>query len=125
MNTETKASPDALVVSRHAPTTPTTSGPGSSRDQMLADLKAVVADAERIIQEATQGSAEGMKSLQAQAENKLLEAKAKLVQVRTAVSEKAKQATEATHIYAKENPWKIAAIAAGAGAAVGFLLARR
>jgi ElaB/YqjD/DUF883 family membrane-anchored ribosome-binding protein len=124
MNTEAKASHDALVPISRAAANPIHNF-DSSKAKLMADLKMVVADAEQLIREAADSSSEALESLRARFEGNLREATAKLARARTAVGESAKQANDITHAYVNENPWKFAGVSAAAGLVAGFLLRRK
>jgi ElaB/YqjD/DUF883 family membrane-anchored ribosome-binding protein len=82
-------------------------------------------DAEKLIKEATDSSAEGFSTLRTRFETKLVDMRAKIDRTKIAVGEKTRQATDATHAYVRENPWKSAGASAAAGLIFGFLLRRR
>jgi ElaB/YqjD/DUF883 family membrane-anchored ribosome-binding protein len=97
----------------------------NNKARLMADLKLVVADAESLIKEAADSSADGFASLRTRFEKKLVETKAKLGRARAAVGGKTQQATDAAQAYVKENPWQSAGVSAAAGAVLGFCLGRR
>lgn len=97
MNTEAKASHDALGPSQRSTAGHQIYNYDSSKDKLLADLKMVVADAETLIKEAADSSAEGFATLRTRFERKLVETRAKIDRTRAAVGEKTKHATDATH----------------------------
>ena len=125
MNTEAKATHDALGLSQRSTAGHQIYNYDSSKDKLLADLKMLLADAEELIKEATASSAEGFATLRTRFERRLCEARAKIDRTRTAVGDKTRHATDATHAYVKENPWKSAGVSAVAGVILGFLLGRR
>ena len=127
MNTETKASRDELARVM-GPQVSADRQPFSydhSKDKLLADLKTVVADAETLIREAADSSVEKFATLRTRLTTGLGETRVKIDQARTAMSEKARHATDATQAYVKENPWKSAGIFVAAGLILGMLLRRR
>ena len=119
MNTQTKAIQDAVV-----PAQPSYSY-DSNKDKLIADLKTVVADGEKLIREAADTSAESFAVLRSRFEGTLNDAKAKLSRARNAVQENAQCASDSTQAYVRENPWKSAGVTAAAGVMLGFLLGRR
>lgn len=125
MNTETKASHDAMLPVPRASAGPLAHNFDSSKAKLLADLKIVVADTEQLIREAADSSSEALDSLRARFDANLREATARIARVRTAVGASARQATDATDTYVKENPWKVAGISAAAGLILGFILGRK
>jgi ElaB/YqjD/DUF883 family membrane-anchored ribosome-binding protein len=117
MNTQTKTMQDV-------PAQPGSSH-DSNKDKLIADLKTVVADGEKMIREAADSSADSFVALRARFEATLNDAKAKLVRARSVVQSNAQCATDSTQAYVRENPWKSAGVTAAAGVVVGFLLGRR
>jgi ElaB/YqjD/DUF883 family membrane-anchored ribosome-binding protein len=97
----------------------------AGKDKLLADLKVVVADGQQLIREAADSSSAGFAALRTRVEGKVDEARVKLGQVRTAMGENARFATDATDAYVKHNPWKFAGVSVAAGLVLGFLLGRR
>ena len=125
MNTEARASHDASGPVQRSTAEHQHYNYDSAKDQLLADLKTVVADAEQLIKEAADSSSEGFATLRTRFEGKLREARARLGRARTAVGEQTKHATDVAHAYVKENPWKCVGVSAVAGVILGFLLGRR
>jgi ElaB/YqjD/DUF883 family membrane-anchored ribosome-binding protein len=121
MNTESKAGHAALGTTERS----AANDFNSSRDKLVADLKILKADAEKMIKEAADSSAEGYAVLRTRLEGKLADAKVQLGQAKAAVGDKAQYAATAAHAYVKENPLQSAGILAAAGAMFGFLLGRK
>jgi ElaB/YqjD/DUF883 family membrane-anchored ribosome-binding protein len=97
----------------------------AARDQLVADLKAVVGDAEALLQ-ATKGEVgERVDAVRARAEASLRAAKTRLSEVERSVADHAKEATKAADEYVREHPWTAVGIAAAVGVVVGVLLARK
>ncbi|WP_409993751.1 YqjD family protein [Roseateles oligotrophus] len=96
-----------------------------SKDRLMADLHAVVAEAESLLR-ATAGSAgEGASELRAKVQASLDRAKHNLAELQDAAVERAKAAGRATDAYVHENPWQSIGVAAGVGLLLGMLIARR
>jgi ElaB/YqjD/DUF883 family membrane-anchored ribosome-binding protein len=93
-----------------------------SKDKLVADLKLVVDDAQALLKEAMDTSAEGITAMPAYLEERLNAAKGNLQRVRSAIESRTKQATAVTHVYVQENPWKSIGIAAAASVIMSFLL---
>jgi ElaB/YqjD/DUF883 family membrane-anchored ribosome-binding protein len=125
MNTEAKASHDALGLSQRSTADHHAFSYDRNKDKLLADLKTVVADAETLIKEAAGSSVERFATLRTRFETKLSETRAGIDRARAAVGEKTKHATDATHAYVKQNPWKSVGVFAAAGVILGILLRRR
>lgn len=93
-----------------------------SKDKLVADLKLVVDDAQALLKEAMDTSAEGITAVPAYLEERLTAAKGNLQRVKAAIESKARQAKDVTHVYVQENPWKSIAIAAAASVIMSLLL---
>lgn len=93
----------------------------ASTDQLVADLRAVVRDAEELLQAtAGQGSAQ-FDELRARAEQSLGAARARLQEA----GEEAREAAREIDGRVRANPWAAVGIAAAAGLLLGMLLGRK
>jgi ElaB/YqjD/DUF883 family membrane-anchored ribosome-binding protein len=99
--------------------------PGAARDQLVADLKAVVADAEELLRATKDAAGEKVSAARARAEATIGKARAKLASAEDAAVERAKDAAKSADDYVHEHPWNAVGIAAAAGIVIGILLARR
>ena len=99
--------------------------PGAARDQLVADLKAVVADAEELLRATKDAAGEKVSAARARAEATIGKARAKLASAEDAAVEPAKDAAKSADDYVHEHPWNAVGIAAAAGIVIGVLLARR
>lgn len=124
MNSETRAACDASAVNQ-ARTFGMSADFASNKDRLVADLKLVMADAEKIIKQTASASNESFALLKARLDGKLTEAKAKLKGARHTVEQQARQATSVAQTYVKANPWQSAALAIAAGIVLGFCLGRQ
>jgi ElaB/YqjD/DUF883 family membrane-anchored ribosome-binding protein len=97
----------------------------AARDQLVTDLKAVVADAEELLKATAGAAGERVGAVRAKAEATLRAAKDRLSEIDDAIVDRAKHAARATDDYVRENPWGAVAIAAVAGLLVGVLISRR
>jgi len=95
------------------------------KERLAADLKAVIADAEELLQLTSSQTGEKVVELRARMGENLRAARYKLQDAEAAMREKAKAAAQATDVYVHDNPWKSIGIAAGAGLLVGLLIGRR
>lgn len=92
-----------------------------STDKLMSDLRAVVRDAEELLQAtAGQGSAQ-IKELRARAEESLGAARARLQEAGDEAREAAREIDEQV----RANPWAAVGIAAAAGLLLGLLLGRK
>ena len=97
----------------------------AARDQLVTDLKAVIADAEELLRATAGAAGEKVSAVRARAEETLRAAKARLSEVDEVVLAHAKEAARATDDYVHQNPWGAVGIAAVAGLLVGILISRR
>ena len=81
----------------------------ASKDKLVSDFKAVVADTD----------------VRVRLTDKLTAAKSKLQELEAAVVQKTKAAARVTDDYVHENPWKAVGVAAGVGFLLGLLVNRR
>jgi ElaB/YqjD/DUF883 family membrane-anchored ribosome-binding protein len=96
-----------------------------NKDQLIADMKVVVADAEELLRATASQAGEKVTALRGKIEDNLVKARASLADAQAAVIEKAKEAGHATDEYVHDNPWKSVGIAAGIGLVIGLLIGRR
>jgi ElaB/YqjD/DUF883 family membrane-anchored ribosome-binding protein len=97
----------------------------AARAQLVADMKAVVADAEELLKATAGAAGERIGAVRARAEETLRNAKERLSEIDGAIVDRAKDAARATDEYVHEHPWGAVGIAAVAGLLVGVLIARR
>ncbi len=96
-----------------------------ARDQLMNDLKSVIADAEAWLRHGGHLTGEEFQAAKAKFEQTLVNAKADLMRIEQAVVAKTKEAAKATDEYVHENPWKAVGIGAAVGLVVGLLISRR
>ena len=94
-------------------------------DQLLADLKTVMNDAEALLRATSAQTGEKIQEVRARAEESLRQAKARLGSIEDEALRRAREVADATDEYVRENPWQSVGIAAGVGLLLGLLLARR
>lgn len=110
---------EALIMMEKIPTQ------SSTRDQLMRDLKNVVADAESWLRSGSNLSGEDLKAAKAKFERTLVSAKDGIIRMEEAVVEKTKATVKATDDYVQENPWKAIGISAAVGVLIGALISRR
>lgn len=98
---------------------------GAAREQLIADMKTVIADAEELLKATAGAAGERIGAARARAEETLKAAKAKLTALDDAVIGHAKDAARATDEYVHEHPWGAVGIAAAVGLVAGVLISRR
>lgn len=96
-----------------------------TKEQLIADFKVVVADAEALIRATANQGGEAFATLRTRAEESLAVAKEKMAEAQDALIEKSKVAAKATDEYVHENPWTSVGVAAGVGLVIGLLIGRR
>jgi ElaB/YqjD/DUF883 family membrane-anchored ribosome-binding protein len=96
-----------------------------TREQLMADLKSVIQDAEVWLRHGGQLTGEELKAAKAKFERTLVNAKDDLIRLEEAAVEKAKVAVKATDEYVKENPWKAVGLGTAIGVVIGMLIARK
>ena len=124
MNSETQAVYDALAANQ-GKTLRESANFDSNRAKLLADLKVLVADADKLIREAAGASTEQFAALQTRMEAKLVDARLKLARAGSVAGDKARQATAAAQAYARARPWQTAGVLIAAGAILGLVMSRR
>jgi len=98
---------------------------GVAREQLLSDLKAVVADSEELLK-ATAGELDARAAAaRARVQESLRTAKVKIEALNAETLDRLNDAAKATDQYVHEHPWGAVGIAAAAGLLVGVLIARR
>jgi ElaB/YqjD/DUF883 family membrane-anchored ribosome-binding protein len=103
----------------------TNATPEVTTDQLLADLKTVMTDAEALLRATSAQTGEKIQEVRARAEESLRQAKARLGSIEEEALRRAREVADATDEYVRGNPWQSVGIAAGVGLLVGLLLARR
>ena len=93
-----------------------------SKDKLLSDLRAVVEDAQALMKEAVDTSAQGVAQMPAYFEDKVGAVKDHLQQVKSAVETRARDMGAATNQYVKDNPWKSIGFATAASLCISLLL---
>lgn len=97
----------------------------SSRDKLITDVKAVVADAEAYLDASVGQTGEAYVAARKQLEETLDAAREQVAEVHRALAEKTRVAARATDTYVHEKPWESIAMSAGVGFLLGLLVSRR
>jgi ElaB/YqjD/DUF883 family membrane-anchored ribosome-binding protein len=95
------------------------------RDKLVADLKAVIADAEDMLKISAGQAGEEAVRLRERLQVRLSGAKERLADLQHAAVEKAKEAGHVADDFVHEKPWLSIGVAAGVGLIVGLLIGRR
>jgi ElaB/YqjD/DUF883 family membrane-anchored ribosome-binding protein len=96
-----------------------------TKEKLMEDLKAVVADAEELLKATADQTGERIAAARGKAEETLKVAKARLDEQEAALMVKTKAVAKATEDYVRDNPWKAVGIAAAAGFLLRILVTRR
>ena len=96
-----------------------------TKEQLIADFKTVVADAEALLKATANQGGDELAEVRAKAEESLRVVKARMTESQAALLVKTKEAAKATDAYVHENPWKAVGVAAGIGLVIGLLSGRR
>lgn len=96
-----------------------------TKEQLIADFKVVVADAEALLKATANQGGEKLAEVRAKAEESLRVVKARIAEAQAALLVRTKEAAKATDAYVHENPWNAVGVAAVVGLVIGFLIGRR
>ena len=96
-----------------------------TKEQLIADFKVVVADAEALIKATANQGGDALANLRSKAEQSLAVAKSKMADAQEILVTKSKAAAKVTDEYVHENPWKAIGVSAGVGLVIGLLIGRR
>jgi ElaB/YqjD/DUF883 family membrane-anchored ribosome-binding protein len=96
-----------------------------TKEQLIADFKVVVADAEALIKATANQGGDALANLRSKAEQSLAVAKSKMADAQEILVTKSKVAAKITDEYVHENPWKAIGVSAGVGLVIGLLIGRR
>lgn len=103
---------------------PSGDGIPSIANKFRDDLRTLAGDMEELLKVTAGVTGEQIEKARARAEESLKAAKAGLAKAQESVLVKTRAAARATDEYVRTNPWRLLAIAAGAGVALGYLLGR-
>jgi ElaB/YqjD/DUF883 family membrane-anchored ribosome-binding protein len=94
-------------------------------DQLMDDLKSVAASAEALLAATASDASERVREARKRASETLDKARARLKSLEAEIKDRATATAREVDRYVHENPWPAIAAAAGLGALLGLLLARR
>jgi ElaB/YqjD/DUF883 family membrane-anchored ribosome-binding protein len=95
------------------------------REKLMSDLRVVIADAEEVLRVTADQASAGATELRQRMQERLQQAKSRLLDLQEAAVARAKAAGHAADDYVHEHPWKAIGAAAGVGLIVGLLIGRR
>jgi ElaB/YqjD/DUF883 family membrane-anchored ribosome-binding protein len=96
-----------------------------ARDQLIADFKAVIHDAEELIKATSNQTGDKIAAVRGRAEESLREARHKLDEIEGSVADRTKAAVKATDQLVHDKPWQSVALATTVGVMLGMLISRR
>jgi ElaB/YqjD/DUF883 family membrane-anchored ribosome-binding protein len=96
-----------------------------TKARVMADVNAVLGDAEDLLRQAAQASGEQASELRRRAQALIASAKTRVVEMEHRVVDTTRQAAKATDNWVHDNPWKAIGVAAGVGVLIGLLINRR
>lgn len=97
----------------------------SSKDLLIDDIRAAIADGEALLRETANSSGEKLAEVRMKAEQSINLAKQRLTEVQDDILYKAKSVSKATDVYVHDNPWRSIGLAATVGVIAGLLISRR
>jgi ElaB/YqjD/DUF883 family membrane-anchored ribosome-binding protein len=97
----------------------------SSADHLIGEFKALMADAEALIQATKDHPSETIGSIRNKALETISGAKESLSNLEGTLTEKAKVVAEGADDFVHRNPWEAVGVAAGLGLLIGLLIRRR
>lgn len=97
----------------------------TEQQQLVADMKSVIADAEDMLQATADQAGDKVASLRARIQERLHGARVRLGEAETVLVDKTRAAARATDVYVHESPWTAIGVAAGVGLLAGLILGRR
>ena len=95
-----------------------------TKEQLIADFKTVVADAEALLKATANHGGEELAAVRTKVEESIKAVKVRMAEEQAALIAKTKEAAKATDVYVHENPWAAVGVAAGVGLVVGLLSSR-
>jgi len=98
---------------------------GGGREQLAADMKSIIADAEELLKATASATGERILAARARAEETLKSARERLANSDDAVLNQVKDVAKTADDYVREHPWGAVGIAAVAGLLLGVLISRR
>jgi ElaB/YqjD/DUF883 family membrane-anchored ribosome-binding protein len=96
--------------------------PSYTGEQLIDDLRTVIREMEELLKALGSESKEKIAGVRPRVEAALLRAKARVAEMEAVVEARARGVVHDVDVYAHENPWKTAGVAAGMGAALGAII---
>lgn len=97
----------------------------STRRQLSADLKAVVEDAEALLEETADDTGTRLSGVRDRLGESLRNARSRAIDLEESVRAQTRAAATSTDRYVHENPWRTIGIVAAASVLIGLLIGRK
>ena len=94
----------------------------ATRDNLMADLNKVIADAEQLLKVAGSEGGEQAEAFRAKVADNIRSGKERLLELEETLVERTKNAAQLTDSYVHDHPWQTVGLVAGVGVLVGLLL---
>lgn len=95
-----------------------------TQERLVSAIRSEISEAEDTLSATADQVGEKMVKLRSRIENRLREAKFRLIDAEEALLARTREAAHAANDYVHESPWTAIGVAAGVGAVVGLLLGR-
>lgn len=95
------------------------------KEKLVGELRQVVADAEELLKITADNAGEGVAGLRARLQQRMGDARLRLMDLQASATEKARAAGHAADDFVHERPWSSVAMGAGLGLIIGLLIGRR
>jgi len=95
------------------------------REQLAADMKSIIADAEELLKATASATGDRILAARARAEESLRSARERLANIDDVALAQVKEVAKSADDYVHEHPWSAVGVAAVAGLLVGVLISRR
>jgi ElaB/YqjD/DUF883 family membrane-anchored ribosome-binding protein len=96
-----------------------------TQERLVSAIRSEISDAEETLSATADQAGEKITRLRSRIENRLREAKFRLIDAEQALLARTREAAHAADDYVHESPWIAIGVAAGMGAVVGLLMGRR
>jgi ElaB/YqjD/DUF883 family membrane-anchored ribosome-binding protein len=98
---------------------------GGGREQLAADMKSIMADAEELLKATASATGDRILAARARAEETLKSARERLSSLDDDAMAQVKEVAKGADDYVREHPWGAVGIAAVAGLLLGVMISRR
>jgi ElaB/YqjD/DUF883 family membrane-anchored ribosome-binding protein len=98
---------------------------GGAREQLAADMKNIMADAEELLKATASATGDRILAARARAEETLKSARERLSSLDDEAMAQVKEVAKGADDYVREHPWGAVGIAAVAGLLLGVMISRR